>query len=111
MFHSTDWPPKADSVDCPSESNDTGSGNVGLWDKATIHEIDAMQRKRSSAGLRGHRYGGRDGMAASLSKAENQRSSGKATAGLEWIAVAGCCMIAPVEDRRTGQRSSSFPLV
>jgi hypothetical protein len=41
----TGWPAEADNVDRRSESDDAGSGDGSLWDKATINEIDAKQRK------------------------------------------------------------------
>jgi hypothetical protein len=51
------------------------SVNDRFWDVANIDEIDAMQRKRSSAGQQDHLDGRRDGMAAVPSEAESRRSS------------------------------------
>ena len=44
MKDPTGWPPAADRVDRPSGPDHAGSGDVGLWDVATIDEIDAKQR-------------------------------------------------------------------
>jgi hypothetical protein len=36
MKNSTGWPLEADGIDCPDGPDHAGSGNVGLWDIASI---------------------------------------------------------------------------
>jgi hypothetical protein len=48
MKNSTGWHPEADSVDCPVVTDDTGSVDGRFWDLATVDEIVAMQRLRTS---------------------------------------------------------------
>ena len=88
MKKSTGCPSDADSIDRRNEPNDVGCADGGFWDKATVHEIDAMQRKRSSAGLQGRLYVCRAGMAAPPSEAESRRSSSlgqAATSPMIWL--------------------------
>jgi hypothetical protein len=72
---STVWPPEADRVDRPDGQDEAGSADDCFWDVATIDEIDAKQRKPSSAGLQGHLYGRHDGTTAVPSEADSRRSS------------------------------------
>jgi hypothetical protein len=65
----------ADMVGSPGRAVNRRSANVGCWDVATVDEIDAMQRKPSSAGLQGHLYGRHDGTTAVPSEADSRRSS------------------------------------
>jgi hypothetical protein len=74
-FVTVEAPLAADIVGCLGERVNDGPPDGRFWDIATIHEIDAKQRKRSSAGLRDHLLGCRDGMTAIPSEAESPRSS------------------------------------
>ena len=75
MENSTGWPSEADRVDRPGEPDHAGSGNVGLWDIATIDEIVAKQRKATLAACSSKSYRCHDGTSALPSEAESWHSS------------------------------------
>jgi hypothetical protein len=76
MKNSTGSRPEADRGDRPSEPGDAGSVDGCFWDKATIHEIDAKQRKATFTTYLSRSYRCRNGTSALPSEAESRRSSG-----------------------------------
>ena len=76
--------PEADRVDRPVETTGAAFVDGSFWDVATIHEIVAKQRKRSSAPPKPHVHRWHYTMTAALHKADHDRMTLRGLPPFSW---------------------------